>query len=265
MRRSFAVALLVAGVCALPLAAQEPESQPSPREQPAAEGPRMEERPILYRVLTIRAAPGEFGDWLDQCDDFRAAYVERGDPAPFILRHTQGDHWDLMLIEPWGTFLGYLGADRMAERRAAPEAMAMLEHWLDDAPAFREDLFVVGPPLAEAERLFAENGFYHVEMFHALPYKRQELLEQREMENRYLTSTGRPANTIWRGISGSDVDLFTIGFYPDHAAFAAEPEATDEELEAAARAAGFEGRDQIAPYLRSLIAEHHDTLAVAVE
>ena len=56
--------------------------------------------PFLYRVITIRAAPGEFAAWLDQVGAIRAAYVERGDAAPFVLRHTQGDHWDLMILEP---------------------------------------------------------------------------------------------------------------------------------------------------------------------
>lgn len=226
-------------------------------------GPAVAE-PSLYRVITIRAAPGEFAAWLDQCDDIRAAYQKRGDRAPFVLRHTQGDHWDLMLIEPWGSFEEYLSPERMAKRNAVAEEMAMLKRWLDDAPAFREDLFALGPPVEELEKLFAENDFYHVEMFHALPYKKGELLEQRRMENDYLARTGRPENTIWTGISGSDVDVFTIGFYSDHAAFAAESSKAEEERGAAARAAGFEGVDDIAPYLRSLISRHQDTLAVAV-
>jgi hypothetical protein len=67
------------------------------------------------------------------------------------------------------------------------------------------------------------------------------------------------------GISGSDVDVFTIGFHADHAAFAAGSPMTEEERDAAAREAGFEGLDAIAPYLRSLIRKHQDTLAVPVD
>lgn len=219
----------------------------------------------LYRVITIRAAPTELGAWLDQCTAIRAAYVERGDEAPFILRHTQGDHWDLMFVEPWGSFQDYLSPERMAQRQKASAAMAMLQHWLDDAPAFREDLFALGPPVEQLEKAFAENGFFHVEMFHALPYRKAELLEQRRMENDYLARTGQRTNTIWVGIGGSDVDAFTIGFYPDHAAFAAGSSMSDEERDEAARQAGFEGVDDIAPYLRSLISRHQDTLAVPVK
>lgn len=218
----------------------------------------------LYRVLTIRAAPGELAAWLDQCDEIGAAYVERGDRPPFFLRHSQGDHWDLLLIEPWGSFEEYLAPERTAKRQRAVEAMAMLRRWLDDAPAFREDLFALGPPAEELEKLFGENDFYHVEMFYALPYKRAELVEQRRMENDYLARTGQRTNTVWEGLSGSDVDVFTIGFYPDHAAFAEGSPMSEEQRDAAAREAGFESLDQIAPYLRSLIARHQDTLAVSV-
>lgn len=235
-----AIALLV--VLAAPLAAEE----------------------SLYRVIALRAAPGEMADWLDNWDDIRAAYVERGDPAPFVLRHSQGDHWDFLLIEPWGSFESYLGAERMARRHAAGEAMETLRRWLDDAPAFREDLLALGPDPTELEALFEANGFYHVEMFHALPYKRRELVEQRRMENDYLARTGQVTNTIWTGVSGSDVDVFTIGFHRDHAAFAAGSSMTEAERDAAARKAGFEGLDHIAPYLRSLISRHQDTLAVDV-
>ncbi len=218
----------------------------------------------LYRVITIRAAPGEFAGWLDQCAAIRAAYLERGDDAPFVLRHTQGDHWDLMFIEPWGSFEEYLAPERMARRHSATETMEMLSRWLDDAPAFREDLFALGPPVEELEKLFAQSGFYHVEMFHALPYKKAELLEQRRMENDYLARTGQPTNTIWKGLSGSDVDAFTIGFHADHASFAAGSSMSEEERDAAAKEAGFEGLDHIAPHLRSLISRHQDTLAVPV-
>ncbi len=219
----------------------------------------------LYRVITIRAAPGEFADWLDQSAAIRAAYVERGDRAPFVLRHTQGDHWDLMFIEPWGSFEEYLGPERTARRYEATAAMETLKRWLDDAPAFREDLFALGPPVEELETLFSENGFYHVEMFHALPYKKAELLAQRRMENDYLARTGQPTNTIWSGLSGSDVDAFTIGFHVDHAAFAAGSSMSEDERDAAAKEAGFEGLDHIAPYLRSLISRHQDTLALPVK
>jgi len=171
----------------------------------------------------------------------------------------------LTLIEPWGSFEEYLAPERMEKRQAAAEEMALLRHWLDDAPAFREDLFALGPSPAKLEKLFAKAGLAHVEMFYSLPYKKAALIEQRRMENDYLARTGQPTNTIWVGISGSDVDVFTIVFYTDLPAFAEGSPMTDEEKDAAARAAGFDGVDQIAPYLRTLISTHRDTFAVPVD
>ncbi len=234
-------------------------------EEDAAASDAKAARQELYRVITVRAVPGEFAAWLDHCDEIRSAYEKRGDAAPFVLRHTQGDHWDLMFIEPWGSYQAYLDPERMAKRQAATDEMALLTHWLDDAPAFREDLFALGPPRQQLAKLFAENGFYHVEMFHALAHRKEELLRQRHMENDYLASTGQRTNTVWTGLFGSDVDVFTIGFYPDHAAFAAGSTMTEEERDAVAKQVGFKGLDGIAPYLRSLIARHHDTLAVPVD
>lgn len=219
----------------------------------------------LYRVVTLRAAPGEFSAWMAQWPDLREAYVERGDEAPLVLRHSQGDQWDFMMIEPWGSFEAYLDPKRKARRKAAPKAMALLVRWLDNAPAFREDLFALGPPLEELRKQFAENSLYHVEMFYSLPYQKGALLEQRHMENDYLERTGQTTNTVWVGVGGSDVDVFTIGFHDDLAAFAAGSTMDEKARDAEAKKAGFEGLSHIAPYLRSLIAAHHDTLAVPVD
>lgn len=219
----------------------------------------------LYRVLTLRAAPGEFDDWLAALPRIRAAYETRGDRAPFLLRHSQGDHWDFMLIEPWGDFAGYVSAERMQQRMAAGDAMTLLRTWLDDAPAFREDLFALGPDVDLLRRLFEANELYHVEMFHALPRKKAALLDQRRMENDYLRRTGQVANTIWSGIGGSDVDVFTIGFHTDLEAFAAGSPMTPEEKDRAAVDAGFASVGAISGFLRGLLSRHQDTLAVAVD
>ena len=219
----------------------------------------------LYRVLTLRAAPGEFDSWITALPEIRAAYEARGDHAPFVLRHSQGDHWDLMLIEPWGDFAGYLSTERLEQRRRATESMTLLRAWLDDAPSFREDLFALGPSVDLLETLFAGNDLYHVEMFHVLPRRKDDLLEQRRMENAYLRQTGQVANTIWSGIGGSDVDVFTIGFHADLAAFAAGSPMTPTEKDRAARDAGFASVGAISGFLRGLITRNHDTLAVSVD
>lgn len=219
----------------------------------------------LYRVLTLRAAPGEFDAWLDAMPKIRAAYSARGDRPPFVLRHSQGDHWDFMLIEHWGDFAGYVSGERMRRRSEADESMSLLRNWLDDAPAFREDLFALGPDVDLLEKLFDENDLYHVEMFHVLPRKKADLLAQRRMENDYLRRTGQTANTIWSGVGGSDVDVFTIGFHADLQAFAAGSTMNPARKDRAARDAGFDSVDAISGFLRGLLARHQDTLAVSVD
>jgi hypothetical protein len=131
--------------------------------------------------------------------------------------------------------------------------------------AFSEDHFAYGPSLSEFESAFAQSGFFHIEMFTAEPGKMSGLLQQRRMENAYLTATGQSPNMIFRRAAGSDVDVFTIGFYENLEAFAAPAPASDEEKEVAAKAAGFANRADLSFYLRSLINGHHDTLAVKVE
>jgi len=198
----------------------------------------------LYRVSTVRAAPGAFPRLLGQL-------ASRESPSSaLIMRHSQGDQWDLMIIEP-------IGAD---------DAMtAGFLAKLDASIAFHEDHFAYGPSWTAIRSSYDDNDFYHIEMFEAVAGKAEELLEQRRMENAYLSATGQIANTIFRRAAGSDVDVFTIGFHKSLEAFAAPSGASDADKEAAAKEAGFKDRSDISFYLRSLISGHHDTLAVKFE
>ena len=199
----------------------------------------------LYKVSTVRAAPGRFEELL--------AWLEsRRDKIPFVMRHSQGDQWDLMIISPLGTWAAFATRARPAE---LPEILI----------AFEEDHFAFGPPVNELRDAYADNGFFHIEMFNAAPGKAKLLFEQRRKENAYLVATGQTPNMIFRRSAGSDVDVFTIGFHADFEAFAAPGRASDADKEQAARDAGFKDRADISFYLRSLISSHHDTLAVKVQ
>lgn len=210
----------------------------------------------LYRVTTLRAAPGKLLELIDHLKARRAegAYRAAGREPPMIMRHSQGDQWDLLLLQPAASYAAYFNT--AASRRSRD---------IDALAVFREDLFALGPPADAVREAFDDNAFFHIEMFAALAGRHQALFEQRRAENEYLAATGRTTNFIWLGDTGSDIDVFTIGFYPSLAAFAAPSPATPEERDQAARDAGFEGRDRIGFYLRNLIAAHHDTLATKVE
>jgi hypothetical protein len=221
----------------------------------------------LYKVSTIRAATGELSgllDWLAELKESDYFDIANEHP-PFVMRHSQGDQWDLLIITPMGSWMSYY-----SEAAAAARDEAMASHTELLAPgydmiAFDEDQFAYGPSLAAVKAAYEANSFYHIEMFEAAPGKADELFGQRRMENDYLSATGQTPNIIFRRVAGSDVDVFTIGFHKSLEAFAAPASATDEEKEAAAKAAGFKDRSDISFYLRSLLSGHHDTLAVKVE
>ena len=187
----------------------------------------------LYRVSTVRAAPGAFPELLD----WAAAGNE---DRFFVARHSQGDHWDLMFIIPMASISL---ADPLE-----PAASLI---------AFREDTFAYGPPVDELVSSYRDNDFIHVEMFSVLAGKHAELIEQRRMENAYLAATGQVANMIFDSVAGSDVDVFTLGFHKDFAAFAASG---PPSAEAAERAAKAEKDFELADAIRDQLAESGITI-----
>lgn len=194
-----------------------------------------------YRMTLLRAAPGRLLDMIESVKD-RASGT-----GALLFRHSQGDQWDLLVLVP------VRGAVASARDEVADPAVV----------AWREDELVRGPDLA-ARAGFAEAGLYHFEMFVALAGKRDELLREREMENTYLAAVGRPVNAIFVREFGAQWDSFTIGAYKSWTHYGERDRTTPEQAAAAARAAGFESDAQIGPYMRSLIALHHDTLATPV-
>ncbi len=221
----------------------------------------------LYHVMTVRADVGKLENLLNWIADLKASgfYEAAGQSAPYVMRHSQGDQWDLMAIVPMGSWTEFHSADRTAQRQAAQQKYAERLAPGYDLIGFSEDHFAYGPPVAEFQREFSENGFYHIEMFEAAAGKANALFEQRRMENNYLAATGGKPNMIFRRAAGSNVDVFTIGFHENLQAFAAPSAATPQEAEEAATDAGFKDRADISFLLRSLITGHHDTLAVKVE
>lgn len=230
---------------------------------------RSSDEPYLYRILLVRAAPGRLLDLIERFQLRMAAYEAAGEGRPHLMRHSQGDQWDLMLIFPMGDFERFYAPERTERRNEALEgAGGVGREWrdrLDPLVAWREDLFVWGPPPDRLGARFDGMRFYHVEMFVALPGRRADLLRQREMENGYLKRTDRPPNLIFTREGGAPWDVVTLGFYRDLQHFAERSDVTPEQADEAARAAGFEASNRIGTYLRTLIDYHHDTLAVAVE
>lgn len=213
----------------------------------------------LYRVTTVRAAPGKLSQLIEV---FRqAAATRRGatqNSGPMLMRHSQGDQWDLLVITPMESFAAYFD---VKPTQLPPGILAGSE----DLIAFEDDVFALGPASDAVRAAYDQNSLYHIEMFEAVAGKIDALAEQRRMENRYLVATGQVPNMIFRRVAGSDVDIFTIGFHKSLEAFAAPAPASDAEKEIAATDAGFRDRADLSFFLRSLISGHHDTFAVKVD
>lgn len=204
---------------------------------------------LLYRLTLLRAAPGRFQELLDQVG--AVARSGTGPARGLVLRHSQGDHWDFMVLVPVG----------------APESGRWLEHirasFSDVAVAWQEDELVRGPAF-DVLPGFLDHTLYHVEMFDAAPGRSADVLKERAMENAYLSAVGRPPTLIFRREFGAAWDSFTIGAYRDWRHYAERDLIPPEKAKAAAVAAGFESDAAVGPYLRSLILTHHDTLATRV-
>jgi hypothetical protein len=224
--------------------------------------------PYLYKVQLIQAAPGKLLDLIDQYKASVPGYKAAGDEPPLWMRHSQGDHWDLLILIPMKSYPEYYSAERVAKRTQARPSPIELVRTIDSQErsiAWREDLFVYGPPIEELRAAFATASFFHVEMFHALAGKQRELFKERQMENAYEKALKRPENFIFSRVEGAAWDLFTIGAYRNLKHFAESADIPEAAQDAAAKASGFESANRIGPYLRTLISSHHDTLAVAIK
>ncbi len=218
----------------------------------------------VYKVALIRAAPGRLLPLIELLKEDIQKHETYGIRKPYLMRHSQGDQWDLLFILPLGSLETYFDEQVVAQRRASHSFDQPYGDSFYDDIAHHEELFVSGPPFETFTRAIETFDYYHVEMFVALPGKQAELLKQREMENVYLNGISRDPNLIFTKVAGSRWDCFTIGFYRDIKHFAESADIPADLEEKAAIQAGFKGANTIGSYLRELISEHHDTLAGAV-
>jgi len=211
----------------------------------------------LYRIELMRAAPGKLIEVIDRLN--AASPESAGKNGPFVLRHSQGDQWDLMVVTPVGDYSHYFSRVAILARRAATRSLGLS---LAQNLAWREDVFMYGPARAVFATRYSKAGFFHIEMFQALAGHSDKLLQQRAMENDYLRRIGRQQNLIFRRDLGAAWDVMTIGFYSDLKDFSSSVDIPPEAENRAAKAAGFEAANRIGSYLRTLINRHNDTLAV---
>ena len=218
----------------------------------------------LYRFVIIQAAPGRLLDLIDLYKARLPVIQAGGDELPFMARHSQGDHWDLCLIYPSGSFTDYYSQDRVARREAAARASGMPSAAFAQAfyamVSWHEDLYAEGPPLAVFRDHMRGAGLAHFEMLLALPGKRDELIRERRAENVYNHARGRPHTLIFVHDQGAAWDVITLDVFRDWRHYAEQETIPPDVTAAAARQAGFASADAIGPYMRTLISTHRDTL-----
>jgi hypothetical protein len=235
----------------------------------AADEPAPPKPAYLYKTTFVRAAPGKLLDLIALWKDRFGVIEAGGDARPFWWRHTQGDQWDLMMLTPMGSYADYYAKAKIAERDKAAAAAGLswaeFARKLDACVAWKEDVFVFGPPLEFVKKQFEGTGYYHIEIMVSLPGRQADLYKEREMENVYNMAGGRPYNMVFVRDQGAAWDIYTLGCYRDLQHWAAPSPLTKEEREAAAKKAGFAGADAIGPNMRTLIDFHRDTMGVAIK
>src|SRR5947199_8253654 len=102
----------------------------------------------FYKVTLVQAAPGKLLDLIDLYKARAAAYQAAGDEAPLWMRHSQGDHWDLLVLFPIGCYSDYYQPERVAKRKKADESAAALMEKFKADIAWQGDLFAYGPVVA---------------------------------------------------------------------------------------------------------------------
>lgn len=221
-----------------------------------------------YQALFMRAAPGRLLPLIDALKARMPVYQAAGEARPVLMRHSQGDQWDLLLLVPIGTVAEFFGTERAKRWPAAAKRVGFDDEAfvrrMNDLVSWHEELYVEGPSVTELETAAATAGYFHLEIFQALAGKRDSLLAERAMENDFLRRTGRPGNFIFKKITGPAWDSFTIGFYRDLQHYAEPAKVSADDEDQAAKAAGFESRNHIGPYLRQFLSGHHDTLGSVV-
>ena len=218
----------------------------------------------LYKVSLLRAKPGELLQLIEVIKQDVADSENYLENKPYLLRHSQGDHWDLMLIYPIDALESYFSNEQFSKRSESQTLEKEYGNSFFDIVSFQEEAIVKGPSINAFIEAFEKFDLFHIEIFTSLAGKQTELLEQRLAENRFYAGIDHRPNFIFTRVFGPSWDNFTIGFYEDMHDFAG-PEISFEKEDEAAKDAGFEGVNYIGSYLRALLAEHHDTLAWKVD
>src|SRR3989442_14891843 len=77
------------------------------------------ETTYLYKAQLVQAAPGKLLEVIDLYKASLAGYKDAGDEPPLWMRHSQGDHWDLLVMIPMKNYSEYYNPERVTKRKLA--------------------------------------------------------------------------------------------------------------------------------------------------
>lgn len=257
---TIASAALLAALATVPATARTSGSQP--RNQQATAVTDAQE---VYHVHFVKAAPGKLPEMID-------AYVNApADPnasaPPLILRHVEGDDWDLLVLTPMGkedkvTAGAPSTADMQFIQRTRP-LRAMHTDTITVGPAWATTRAALATPNPGVQATGTSGGaptsaVYVVTTMRAQPGHRDQL----EQVLRRIAALDPGRTVTLQHLEGAAWDFATVTRYDSWAAFA-ENEATPDAQRL--RAQSFRSADGPSLELREHLAEHHDTLAVRVD
>jgi hypothetical protein len=196
----------------------------------------------LYHLHFVKAAPGKLADLIAV---YQNAPVPAGEQKPVILRHREGDDWDLLVVTPYGK------ADHTISA-AAPSADVMALYAKVRASAERHtDSFAAGPAWSEAQKAFAGDGIYVVGVYRSANGHRDQLVETLKK----IAASGPAGRTLsLRHVEGGPFDIIQITRYDSWNDIDAPP----------AQNSGFASPQAASLELRQHMAEHHDTICQRV-
>jgi hypothetical protein len=206
----------------------------------AAQTPSGSSTQELYHAHFVKAALGKLNDLIAA---YTSAPVPPGEEKPIILRHREGDDWDLLVLTPFGKGEATVNANVPADTQAQyAKIRASSERHTDS--------FVAGPAWAQAQKAFGSDasGVYVVGVYRSANGHRDQLGQALDA----IAASG-PAgrSATFRHVEGGPFDFIQITHYDSWNAIDAP------------------GTGQTDPQAQSLelrrhMAEHHDTICIRV-
>lgn len=200
----------------------------------------------LYHIHFSKAAPGKLPQLIDTYKAAPAPEASEPQFTPIILRHRDGDEWDLLMITP-------LGKQTTLTSNPAPQAVMDYYGRVGPLSDWHNDTFVLGPSWAVVQKaLIVAKGepVYVVTDYRALPGHRAQL--KAVLDRNAQDTPGR--NVLFLHAEGASWNFLNITRYDTWAEVGAPPPQPP---------AGTAPQDT-GLAIREHMAVHHDTIALFV-